>query len=353
MFVQLSVYGQHILDTKLDGTEQGQLLVDFLHQFEKDKNAKFFFLDEWFDQTKIQNSYKDISLRNALGDILTGTDISFIEFYDYGAIFSKDPSGALERESIVRNAKAGQVKIEDILIGNPGSYQLGKMVDVSGVVTDKLSTMPMGGVSVSVSDANQQVTTSVEGKFRITVPAGEHLIIFRYLNYEEKVLDVKAFADGKVSVAMLEAPKMLEEVVISDQHLNAVSGRIGQTNLRLTELKRMPTFLGEVDVIKQIQVLPGVTSVGEVSSGFNVRGGGVDQNLVLYDGLPVFNNSHVFGFFSTFNSESIKDASFYKSGIPAEYGGRVSSVLDVNSKEGNYKKWEGTGALAWFRRTSC
>src|SRR5258708_32683459 len=113
----------------------------------------------------------------------------------------------------------------------------------------------------------------------------------------------------------------------------------------MAELKRMPTFLWEVDGNKQREVCGGVTSVGEVSSGFNVRGGGVDQNLVLYDGLPVFNNSHVFGFFSTFNSESIKDASFYKSGIPAEYGGRVSSVLDVNSKEGNYKKWEGSGGI--------
>src|SRR5882757_7947295 len=104
MFSQLSVYSQHVLDTKLDGTEQGQLLIDFLHRVEKDKHAKFFFLDEWFDQTKIQNSYKDISLRNALEDILNATDISFIEFYDYGAIFSKDPTGALERESIVRDA---------------------------------------------------------------------------------------------------------------------------------------------------------------------------------------------------------------------------------------------------------
>src|SRR6185436_6999717 len=205
-----------------------------------DKHAKFFFLDEWFNQTKIRNNYKDISLRNALADILNGTDIALIEFYDYGAIFSKDPSGAMERESIMRNAKAGQVKIESILIGTPASYQLGAMVEISGVVTDKLTSTPMGGVSVSVSDANQQVTTSVEGKFRIVLPAGEHVIIFRYLNYDEKVLDVKAYDSGTVGVAMLEAPKMLEEVVISDQHLNAVSGRIGQTNLKMTELKRMP-----------------------------------------------------------------------------------------------------------------
>ncbi len=177
----MSANGQHLLEMKLDGTEQGQLLIDVLHRIEKENHVKFFFLDEWFDQTKIQNNYKDIRLRNALADILLGTDISFVEFYDYGVIFSKDPSGALERESIIRNAKAGQVKIEDILIGDPGSYQLGKMVEVSGRVTDKASTQPIGGVSVSISDANQQVTTSPDGLFRIIMPAGEHVFIFRYL----------------------------------------------------------------------------------------------------------------------------------------------------------------------------
>lgn len=341
----MTVVGQGILDSRLNGSEQGMTLTDFLHQQEKEKHVKFFFLHEWFDNMRIQNNYQGATLREAFTDMLGGTDISFVPFYDYAVIFSKDPAGALERESIIRNAKASQIKIEDVLIGDPDHYQIGKTVHLSGTVIDNATHGPIVGVSVMVSDAQQQTNTGADGSFQISLPAGEHLFVFRFLNYDEKVLDVKAFADGAFNVTLLEAPKMLEEVVITDQHLSAVSGRIGQTNLKLTDIKRMPTFLGEVDVIKQIQVLPGVTSVGEVSSGFNVRGGGVDQNLVLYDGLPVFNNSHVFGFFSNFNSESIKDASFYKSGIPAEYGGRVSSVLNINAKEGNYKKWEGTGGI--------
>lgn len=105
-------------------------------------------------------------------------------------------------------------------------------------------------------------------------------------------------------------------------------------------------MLGEVDLIKQVQVLPGVTTAGEAASGYNLRGGSVDQNLILYDGLPVFNSSHVFGFFSSFNSEAIRDVTFFRGGIPAEYGGRVSSVLDIRSKEkGSYEKWNASGGI--------
>jgi CarboxypepD_reg-like domain/TonB-dependent Receptor Plug Domain len=338
-------FGQHVLDAKLDGSEQGQPLVDYLNHFEQNHRVKFFFLKEWFDQTKIQTNYAGISLRDALTDLLHGTDITFVELYDYAVIFSKDPAGALERESLIRNTKGIKGSLNAIVLGNQANYQLGKMIDISGVVTDNKVKEPMAGVTVVVGDINQQITTAHDGRYRISVPSGEHVLIYRYLNYEEKVFDVKAYENGVINVDLLEAPRMLDEVVISDQHINPVSGRIGQTNLKMVDIKKMPTFLGEVDIIKQIQMLPGVTTVGEVSSGFNVRGGGVDQNLVLYDGSPVFNNSHVFGFFSTFNSEAIKDASFYKGGIPAEYGGRVSSVLNVNSKEGNYKNWEASGGI--------
>ena len=115
--------------------------------------------------------------------------------------------------------------------------------------------------------------------------------------------------------------------------------------MSIKEIKRAPALLGEVDLIRQIQALPGVTTAGEAASGYNVRGGSVDQNLILYDGLPVFNSSHVFGFFSTFNAEAVRDVSFYRGGIPAEFGGRVSSVLDIRSNEGSYEKWGGSGGI--------
>src|SRR5258708_38588482 len=139
---------------------------------------------------------------------------------------------------------------------------------------------------------------------------------------------------------------LLEGVVIQQQEAReSTNSRIGQTRLTMREVKRAPALLGEADLIKQVRLLPGVTTVGEAATGFNVRGGSVDQNLILYDGMPVFNSSHVFGFFSAFNAEAIRDVSFYRGGIPAEFGGRVSSVLDIRSKEGDYEKWTGGAGI--------
>jgi TonB-dependent Receptor Plug Domain/CarboxypepD_reg-like domain len=347
IFLVASFYahGQNILDSKLDGSEEGQSLTDFLHSFEKKQKARFFFLNEWFEQTKIENSFKDKTLREALEATLRGTDISFVEFYDYAVIFSKDPSRALERESIIRNARNEQKKIDNVILGNKANYQSGKIVQVTGSVVDGKSKEPLIGATIFITDINQAVSTGPEGKYSVSIPSGEHIISFKSQNYDEKLLSLRAYEGGVVNMDLLEAPRMLAEVEINADHLNVVSSKVGQTNIKMVDVKKMPAFLGEVDIIKSIQILPGVTSVGEVSSGFNVRGGGVDQNLILYDGLQVFNNSHVFGFFSSFNSEAIKDATFYKGGIPAEYGGRVSSVLSVTSKEGNYKKWEASGGI--------
>jgi hypothetical protein len=136
---------------------------------------------------------------------------------------------------------------------------------------------------------------------------------------------------------------LLEEVIISDQAI--VNVGIGETSIQTKDLKRAPTFAGEIDVIKQLQTQAGVTTVGEVASGFNVRGGGVDQNLILYDGTPIFNTSHALGFFTAFNAEVIDKIKFYRAGIPAEFGGRISSVLTLTSKEAPMDRWHGGAGI--------
>jgi hypothetical protein len=339
-----SLFAQ-VLETKLDGSEQGQSVVNFLQEFEKDHSAKFFFLPEWFDQLIFEKNYDDQTLNKALQDILQGSDITFVSLYDYAIIFSKDPARALEREMILRNAQTEQKDIIVQTIGNKTSFNRNKKIPISGTVIDDKSKEPLAGVAVFVQGLGINVVTSSDGKYNFIMPAGEQIVTYQYLNYEEKVIDLRAYEPGNFDLVMVEVPHLLQEVVVSDHQLANVTGKVGLTSLKMNELRKMPAFLGEVDIIKQIQVLPGVTSVGEVSSGFNVRGGAVDQNLVLYDGVQIFNNSHVFGFFSAFSSDAIKDASFYKGGIPAEYGGRISSVLSITSKEGNYEKWGAEGGV--------
>ena len=160
------------------------------------------------------------------------------------------------------------------------------------------------------------------------------------------MIDLEIYKDGVVNQELEEVPTVLEEVVIQDMSAREITtSGIGTTSLSMKEVKRAPAMLGEVDLIKQIQTLPGVTTTGEAASGYNVRGGSVDQNLILYDGLPVFNSSHVFGFFSAFNAEAIRDVTFYRGGIPAEFGGRISSVLDIRSKEGDRERWGVSGGI--------
>jgi hypothetical protein len=178
------------------------------------------------------------------------------------------------------------------------------------------------------------------------MPAGSHVIRFNFVNYEEKVVDLEIYSNGTHDLKLEETPLVLEEIIVQDRTMRDIqTSSIGVTQISIKEIKRAPALLGEVDLIKQIQTLPGVTTTGEAASGFNVRGGSADQNLIMYDGLPVFNSSHVFGFFSTFNAEAVRDVTFHSGGIPAEYGGRISSVLNIRSREGSYEKWETSGGI--------
>jgi hypothetical protein len=202
------------------------------------------------------------------------------------------------------------------------------------------------GASIVTTDNKSGTVTKSDGSFELPLSPGLHLISINYINFEEKMVDLEIYTNGVSVIELEETPTLLDEVVIQDRTASEITtSGIGQTQLSVKEIKRAPALLGEVDLIKQVQITPGVTTTGEAASGFNVRGGSVDQNLILYDGLPVFNSSHVFGFFSSFNSEAIRDVTFYQGGIPSEFGGRVSSVLDIRSKEGSYEKWGASGGI--------
>jgi hypothetical protein len=338
-----SVFSQ-ILQTKLSGSEMGKSPMELFQQLEKQYPVKFFFIPEWFGDQKLSRNYTDETLETTLEDLLPGSDLSYIVLYDYAIIFSKDPSRELQREELLGNAKRTDKKITTKVIGDKTKVVRGKSVTIAGKVVDLKSQEPLSNVTIGVPGAGN-VLTDARGEYSLSLQPGVYVLDFHYINYEEMFVDLEVYENGRLDMGLSEIPRLLEEVVVTDQQLSNVSGKLGATSIKMTDIKKMPAFLGEVDLIKQIQVLPGVTSVGEVSSGFNVRGGGVDQNLVLYDGVPIFNNSHVFGFFSAFSSDAIKDATFLKGGISSEYGGRISSVLNITSKEGNYEKWGAEGGI--------
>lgn len=337
---------QSILDLKLDGTEEGKTLISFFEDFEKKHPVKFFYLPEWIADTKVTQNYSGKTLQYLLDDAVSGTDIQFQIVSGYAVVLVKDPKLVLLRDRLLETATKERKKIQAVVIGNPANGKTSGNVTLQGIITDIKSKDPLVGASVVAQNLDKVATSNPDGFFTIELPVGQHILSVRYFNYEERIFDLQIYEDGSINILLDETPTLLEEIIVTDKAFSNISGnRGGQTTIKLAEIKRMPSFMGQVDLIRQVQTLPGVTSVGEVATGFNVRGGGVDQNLVLYDGITVFNISHVFGFFSAFNSDALKEVSFFRGGIPSEYGGRVSSVLNISVREGNFEKWEANGGL--------
>jgi hypothetical protein len=227
------------------------------------------------------------------------------------------------------------------------SFLFSQNITISGTVKDKKNGEDLIGVNVYLKDLKIGTQTNVYGFYSITAPAGTHSLILTYLGYKSKVINLIFDQNKTQNFELEDETTLLEEVVISttkeDENIKNLEMSVNKVEMKT--IKKMPAFLGEVDLVRSIQFLPGVSSVGEGASGFNVRGGGIDQNLVLLDEAPVYNSSHLFGFFSVFNPDVVKDVKLIKGGISANYGGRVSSILDVRMKEGNNKKPEFSGGI--------
>lgn len=219
---------------------------------------------------------------------------------------------------------------------------------VRGTIKDTDNGETLLGASVFLKGTSIGAVTNEYGFFSITAPKGDYTLIISYLGYQEQSEAITLNADKTVNIEIKELSTQLDAVVIQAEESERVSIKKPQmsvSKLNASTIKQMPAVLGEIDVIKSIQLLPGVTNNGEGSTGFNVRGGAVDQNLVLLDEAIIYNTSHFFGFFSVFNADAIKNIKLYKGDIPSKFGGRVSSVLDVRQKDGNSKNFKLSGGL--------
>ncbi|NER15798.1 TonB-dependent receptor [Spongiivirga citrea] len=226
-----------------------------------------------------------------------------------------------------------------------------KRFTLSGTITDKASNETLIGVTVAILELKTGTVTNEYGFYSISVPPGEYTVQISYIGFQNIFQKINLDKDQKIDFKISEAVEQLEEVIVTDdsKKIDIKTPQMSVNTLQVETIKKIPVVLGEADVVKSLLLLPGVTNAGESSSGFNVRGGAVDQNLILLDEATIFNSSHLFGFFSVFNPDAIKDVKLYKGGIPARYGGRVSSVLEIFQKEGNSKELKvngGIGAVA-------
>lgn len=218
---------------------------------------------------------------------------------------------------------------------------------ISGYVKDDNSGETLIGANVFLSEINRGTVTNAYGFYSLTVPEGTYTLVGSYLGFNEYSQRITLDQNLKIDIDLVEASEILEEVVVVGEEVdrNVREIQMSVNKLDIKTIQKLPTLLGETEILRSIQLLPGVTSVGEGAAGFNVRGGSIDQNLVLLDEAPVYNSSHLFGFFSVFNPDAVKDVKLYKGGIPARYGGRLSSILDVRMKEGNNRKFVMNGGI--------
>lgn len=217
---------------------------------------------------------------------------------------------------------------------------------ISGTISDNNNNETLIGVSISIASTNYSTITNEYGFYSLTIPKGNYKISVSYVGYQLVEQEIELNKSIKQNFSLMESSEQLEEVIITEKtKSNTRKAEMSVNKLSIATIKQMPVVLGEVDIIKSILFLPGVTNAGEGQSGFNVRGGGADQNLILLDEATIFNSSHLFGFFSVFNPDAIKDLKLYKGGIPARFGGRASSVLDIYQKDGNSNDFHLNGGI--------
>ncbi len=344
------------------------LFSQFVDTVESIVPVRIFYSDKWTDSLTLSVNSDNFSFNQLMNKTLGKDGFSFFitednrviltkgyavktnfrEVYlDHLARVSGEAEAALQLQAPSPVAEAGiSEEFRLFRIGRQVSGKKGGVAVLSGNVTNISDGSHIGGVIVYVEKLRTGVMTNDAGYYSLTLPAGQYQIDFRMIGMKSTRRNVLIHSSGTLDVTMEESTSEVEAVVITGSRSNVRDVRTGIEKINIRMLKQIPMGLGEADVLKSSLLLPGVQTVGEASAGFNVRGGSTDQNLVFLNNAPVINPSHFFGFFSAFNSDMVSDVVLYKSGMPAKYGGRLSSVLEIIPAEGNSEKVKISGGIS-------
>ncbi len=343
--------------------------INFIDTLQKVTDYRFFYNGSWSDSLTVRVNADHEPVSRVLAGALKNSDIYYL-IAGKEVIFSKGvPFKTHFKKNILsyirlqrkqneepRNALPSAPENKETLsrekyklykIGNPADFSRGKYAFLSGTVKEGNTGQPAPGVVVYFPAIQKGTTTDENGHYSLLLPKGQHAVEYRLIGMHTEKRNLILFSDGRLDIEIFEQVNQLGEVTVSANRENQVRNlRIGIEKISVKMLKQIPMGLGEVDLVKSSLLLPGVQSVGEAAAGYNIRGGSTDQNLILLDDAPIINSSHFFGFFSAFNSDMIEDVTLYKSGVPARYGGRVSSVMDIKLKQGNPEKIKFSGGIS-------
>jgi hypothetical protein len=340
---------------------------EFAKRVEEKTDYTFFYKSLWTDSLRVTYSARNEAIEPILKKVFEGTNLKFAVgptnqvfitdnrdimadlppnyFTNNAATTTETTFDYSDYEKRDRQKKLLEEKLYNI---GPKTTNLEGTATLIGTLRDQNNGEPIIGASIYIEKPQMSGTsTDQNGYFSLTIPKGRHEIKVKSIGMKGLRRQVMLYGNGRLDIEMEEDITPLKEVVIeSERDARVSSVQMGMEKLDIRTMKQMPLALGETDIMKVVLALPGVQSVGEGTVGLNVRGGASNQNLILFNDAVVFNPSHLFGFFSTFNPDVLKNVELYKSGITADYGGRLSSVLDIHSREGNTKKLSGTGGIS-------
>jgi len=345
------------------------LFKDLADSIEKKVPVKIYFYDNWVDSLYLDIYADNDSVSSLLNKSILKYGLSFVITDDNRIIISKgykiktnflneyieylkknqSSQDTITYSRSVVKAEEGIINDEYKVfkIGNPSGLKDEGILTLSGTIRNPENGENLAGVIVYIAKLKIGAVSNSAGYYSLELPKGQYQVEYRMIGLRQTIRNVIVYSSGSLDVDMFENTNQLNEVIVSANKENIVrNARMGIEKINTKMLKQMPMGMGEVDIFKSSLLLPGVQSVGEASNGYNIRGGSADQNLILLNSAPIINPSHFFGFFSAFNSDMIGDVTLYKSGIPAKYGGRVSSVMDITLKEGNREKYNVSGGFS-------
>ncbi|MHA7131205.1 TonB-dependent receptor [Algoriphagus namhaensis] len=344
---------------KLNGMYPQMSFARFAESIEGSTPYRFYYKNEDVKDLVVNLQLSDATLSATLAEIFSGSDLVFSIDRENKVWITRDRKLQMDFASNyfqVRESAAEAASSVDSLdrfaknklytIGRASDNPNSKTAKLSGIVRSITTGEALAGAVVTERVNYTQMVTGANGYYELTLPKGRHILVIQNIGGFQEQRQINLLGDGTLDISIEENMLSLDEVVVSSGALSSINKlEMGVQAISIDEVKRLPAVLGEVDVIRGILTMPGVNTVGEASVGFNVRGGAADQNLILYNQSTVFNPSHAFGFFSAFNADLTSGVELYKGSIPVNYGGRLSSVLQVDADFGSKEKFGGAGGI--------
>ncbi|MGQ7871309.1 TonB-dependent receptor [Sunxiuqinia sp. sy24] len=364
----MALWAQNRDEIRISASFKNRPFPDVVEQLEKEYDLQFYFKEQWVEGLFVNLEIRELSIPEMMDKLLQGREQGYA-FEPPNTIFllpgkamiwplpeydlewqSVDSEGVVDQERTSMGEKylLGRQAdmIETIVVGSRDKAVNGRSVVINGRLTDAESGEPLIGATMHVPALQKGVATGTDGALIIRLKPGLYQTAFQCMGMKEVKANLDVRSGGFFSLTMKQQVQAIQEVVVEGDEVTKRGAKVGMESVSVKTMKELPTLMGEKDVLKVAQLLPGVVSVGEGSAGVNVRGGNADQNLFYINNIPIYNSSHLFGFFSAINSGIIENFSIYKGQVPSEYGGRLASIFQVETRKGNKKKFFTQGGVS-------